>query len=84
LLELLLGPAMYLLAHALFRQRTARSWSAPRPTPAVLVVLAFALPPRALADLTVLALVLGVPVTWEALRMREVRRLVAVPTAGGH
>jgi low temperature requirement protein LtrA len=77
-LGLFLGPALYLLAHALFRRRIARSWSAPRLTvAAVLAVLAFALAAvGALADLAVLAVVLGALVVWEVVRMRDVRHKV--------
>ncbi len=88
-LGLFLGPALYLLAHALFRRRIARSWSAPRlTTAAVLTVLAFVLAPLgALADLAVLALVLGALVVWEVVLMREVRHQVRAlrdaPVTGG-
>jgi low temperature requirement protein LtrA len=77
-LGLFLGPALYLLAHALFRRRIARSWSVPRLTvAALLAVLAFALAPLgALADLAVLALVLAALVVWEVVAMREVRQKV--------
>jgi low temperature requirement protein LtrA len=88
-LGLFLGPALYLVAHALFRRRIARSWSAPRlTTAAVLTVLAFVLAPMgALADLAVLALVLGALVVWEVVLMREVRHQVRAlrdaPVTGG-
>jgi low temperature requirement protein LtrA len=88
-LALFLGPALYLATHALFRRRLAGSWSLPRlATAAVLAVLAVALAPLgALADLAVLCSVLGALVTWEAVRMRElrrrVRRLDPPPIAGG-
>jgi low temperature requirement protein LtrA len=85
-LGLFLGPALYLLAHALFRRRLARSWSVPRLTvAALLAVLAFALAPLgALADLAVLALVLGALVVWEVVAMREVRQKVRQHVAHPH
>jgi low temperature requirement protein LtrA len=89
-LGLFLGPALYLVAHALFRRRIARSWSTPRlTTAAVLTVLGFVLAPLgALAELAVLALVLGALVVWEVVVMREVRHKVRAhrdaPVAGGN